>query len=129
MIQKLEKIIDSIDAYESNFYGQVIDLHNNERLRELAGKYKNFTIVERKKGEYGKELIYGKNGFYLVPVDNDGMRNPQCDYKVKDCRMLTSIWGVNYEMLQTYPQLTVNQIELKLEDGIKKLDSYVLGGE
>ena len=135
-MEKFEAIVAKAENQQNEFYQKVIGLHEDKRLRSLAGqKYggltydelDGFTIV---KGGYGSDkLFYTDKGFKAdIPVCIE--RGNYCESgtynsryyvcKVKDNKLFVN----KKELLKVFPNLTLEKILEGIENGIKTLPLY-----
>lgn len=63
MEQRLEKMLDTIDAKKECFCKQAIEMHEDERLRELAGYYIDGFNLVNQEFNGSKGLYFSKEGF------------------------------------------------------------------
>jgi len=133
MKKKLEELISKIDSEKSEFYKSAIELHEDKKLKELAGMSdEGFKIFEEKK--YGGNMLYyEEKGFTAVvayyhcgdELDKSGWYDYDThQFKVEDDKLITKYGSKKHELLELFPKITIEKINKALEKEIKKTYVY-----
>jgi len=136
MNESIDQLLDQIENYKNDFYPKAIELHKDERLRQLVKTYKpsGIVIIPSSKKE-GISLHYRSTGFNLnmpkwhsdydysgVYYGDGAYYDDFHNFKVSDGRL----YAKKKELLDYFPKLKLNgvyeTIENKIIEEIKKLD-------
>ncbi len=133
MKKKLEEIIGKIDAEKSEFYKNAIELHEDKKLREIAGHSdEGFKIIGGKR-ENDNILYYNEKGFevsvahYHCGDDYDSTGHYAYEghqFEAENNRLVAVYHFKKRELLEIFPKITIEKINAALEKEIKKLDVY-----
>lgn len=123
-MEKLYKMLDEVEERVDRFYGDAVALHNNGKLRSVAG-----TPIQILYPKYGSKLLYGPEGFYaIVPqcvdpgsyCEDARFEYPEYNFYEKDNKLLVKTHDGLQEMLHLFPKLTLGTLEEKLIEGVQK---------
>jgi len=127
MAKKFNELLDHIDSSEQRFYDAVLPLHEDERLRAYAKRNYGFKITGGGSSS-STALYFSENGFRAtIPkfVGGDdmysGSYHGKCyPFKLEEGKLVVASHKGKEEMLDLFPDLTVDKIESALEQEIKK---------
>lgn len=127
-MEKFEAIVAKAETQQNEFYQKVIELHEDKRLRSLAGQL-SYGISFVGMNFSSNKLFYTDKGFKVdIPVCIE--RGNYCESgtynsryyvcKVKDNKLFVN----KKELLKYFPELTLEKILAGIEKGIKTLPLY-----
>ena len=137
MEKRLEDIVRRINEIEKQFYKEMIPVHNDEKLRSFMKEYSQKSegfIIKGNVNNYGNCLSYSSNGFkFGVSKFHDtsdywggsGYYTTRFqDFKVVKEKLIVPVSSKKNEMLQLFPNITIEDVYSKIEEGMKRNDVY-----
>jgi len=135
LLGQAESSREQKENYKKEFYKDAIELHEDERLKKIAGK--GFPIIKGKRKK-DKELWYTSKGFetnipeYFTDFHDDGgyysasyhtFQVEQEKLVIKSDRNSRAMFDYSRakEMLELFPKVTTNEVIEALEEGVKDL--------
>ena len=131
IVGRAENLMQKVDQIESDFYRSMVPLHENGRLRRVAGVRENGFSIRYKRD--GNSLYYSENGFRanIPKSNNDGdymtsnsYQDKYYNFKVKEDRLMINSHKGRKELLQLFPDLTVDEVVGKIEKSLEAKNVY-----
>ena len=131
MVGKATNLLYKVEQIESKFYEAMIPLHENESLRRIAGVDSDGVSIRYERDE--NSLDYSIKGFRanIPKSNNDGSYCENSSYsdkfynfKVKDGRLVINSHEGKKELLQLFPDLTVDEVVEKIEKSLEDKNVY-----
>ena len=128
MEKDLEKMLDKIESFElckEQIYKELIDLHENPKLRKIAGPH-CFGVAEHHTLNHGSNTIhYDKEGFkFYTPSYSRERDHDDYPFTVEDGKLVVEYGGMKRELLELFPNIIVEEVENALKEGINKIELY-----
>ena len=128
MKKDLEKMLDKIESFElrkDEIYKELIELHEDSKLRKIAGPY-CFEVAEHHTMNHGYTTIrYDKGGFrFFTPSSSRERDYDDYPFKVEDGKLVVEYDDMKKELLELFPLIEVKEVEDSLEEGLGKIEIY-----
>lgn len=123
---KLQDLVNQAEEKITVFYQRAIEIHQDARLRALAGQMNKIVIAGQNDGGYLFYNINGFNGYVALRFleaggycEDDKYEWAEKNFQVRGGRLVIGCgdYGTR-EMLHLCPSLTIETIEQKLSSAI-----------